>query len=92
MIKSFKHKGLKLFFETGNTKGIQVEHAHKLSLILNLLDEAEDINEMNFIGSGLHQLKGTLKDHWSVKVNGNWRVTFTFEKGDAEIVNYQDYH
>ncbi len=92
MIKSFKHKGLKIFFETGNTKGIQAEHAGKLSLILNLLDEVGDVTEMNFPGSGLHRLKGTMKDHWSVKVSGNWRITFTFENGDAEIVNYQDYH
>ncbi|MBS9781414.1 MAG: type II toxin-antitoxin system RelE/ParE family toxin [Gammaproteobacteria bacterium] len=92
MIKSFKHKGLKIFFETGNTKGIQAEHAGKLSLILNLLDEAVEVTEMNFPGSGLHKLKGTMKEHWSVKVSGNWRITFTFENGDAEIVNYQDYH
>ncbi len=92
MIKSFKHKGLKIFFETGSTKGIQAEHAGKLSLILNLLDEVGEIAEMNFPGSGLHKLKGTMKDHWSVKVSGNWRITFTFENGDAEIVNYQDYH
>lgn len=92
MIVSFKHKGLKSFYETGSTKGIQAKHASKLRLILALLDSAETAEDMNFNGSNLHPLKGLLKDHFSVKVNGNWRVTFKFENGNAEIVNYQDYH
>ncbi len=40
----------------------------------------------------LHQLKGSLQDHWSMNVSGNWRVTFKFENGNDHIVNYQDYH
>ncbi|PID61708.1 MAG: Killer protein [Gammaproteobacteria bacterium] len=92
MIKSFKHKGLETFFSTGSTKGIQANHARKLRLILDLLDEAEQVEEMNFQGANLHQLKGDLLNHWSVKVNGNWRVTFKFENSDAEVVDYQDYH
>lgn len=92
MIVSFKHKGLKNFYETGSTKGIQAQHASKLRLILALLDDAKTPEDMNFNGSNLHPLKGQLKDHFSVKVNGNWRVTFKLENGNAEIVNYQDYH
>jgi proteic killer suppression protein len=47
---------------------------------------------MNFSGWGLHELKGTLEGHWSVKVNGIWRLTFRFINGHAEVVDYQDYH
>ncbi len=47
---------------------------------------------MNIPGWDLHALAGNLKNHWSVKVNGNWRVTFKIENGHAEIVDYQDYH
>ncbi len=43
-------------------------------------------------GWELHPLGGDLTGHYSVKVNGNWRVTFTFDNGDAILVNYQDYH
>jgi proteic killer suppression protein len=43
-------------------------------------------------GWRFHPLKGELKDHFSVSVNGNWRLTFKFEGEDAELVNYQDYH
>jgi len=47
---------------------------------------------MNVPGWNLHPLKGTLQNHWSVKVSGNWRLTYTFENGDAVLVDYQDYH
>ncbi|GKT10543.1 type II toxin-antitoxin system RelE/ParE family toxin [Desulforhabdus sp. TSK] len=92
MIKSFVHKGLEEFFYTGTTKGIQAKHAARLAGLLDRLHSAADVEDMNFPGSGLHPLKGELKGHWSLKVSGNWRLTFCFEDGDAYIVNYQDYH
>lgn len=92
MIISFKHKGLKTFFETGSTAGIQANHATKLRLQLETLHRAESVETMNVPGWNLHPLQGDLNGHWSVKVNANWRLTFKFENGDAEIVNYQDYH
>ena len=92
MIKSFAHKGLEVFFLTGSTKGIQAKHAGRLGYILDLLDAAASVRDMNFPGSNLHPLKGDLAEHWSVKVSGNWRLTFRFENGNAYVVNYQDYH
>jgi len=92
VIKSFAHKGLEDFFLTGTTKGIQAKHSAKLEWILDLLDMATRPEQMRFAGSDLHKLKGDLKNHWSVKVSGNWRLTFRFEGEDAYLVNYQDYH
>ncbi len=92
MIKSFKHKGLQSFFETGSKKGIQAKHANKLRMQLAALNTAHDIEDMNLPGYRLHQLKGQKKDIWSITVNGNWRITFEFIHGDAYIVNYEDYH
>lgn len=92
VIKSFAHKGLKRFFEKGEISGIQPHHQNKLRLILALLNEAENIDDMNFPGSHLHKLKGDKKECWSVKVSGNWRVTFYFKNGDVYVVNYEDYH
>jgi proteic killer suppression protein len=40
----------------------------------------------------LHALKGDLKGHWAVTVNGNWRMVFAFEGADAVLVDYLDYH
>lgn len=92
MIKGFKHKGLEQFFTKGTTKGIQAKHAVKLRLILSRLNDAVVVEDMAFYGADLHPLKGDLLNHWSVKVNGNWRVTFKFIDGNAYVVNYQDYH
>ncbi len=92
MIKSFAHKGLKDFFETGSKKGIQAEHAPKLGRILDRLDASTSAQDMNLPGYRLHPLKGDKQDMWSVTVNGNWRITFYFEDNDAYLVDYQDYH
>ncbi|MCQ2595690.1 MAG: type II toxin-antitoxin system RelE/ParE family toxin [Treponemataceae bacterium] len=92
MIKSWRHKGLKDFFETGNKSGIIPEHSSKLGRILDRLDASLNPQDMNLPGYRLHQLQGQEKEMWSVTVNGNWRVTFYFEGQDAVLVDYQDYH
>ena len=92
MIKSFRHKGLEKLFIDGTKRGVQPEQARKLMDILDRLDAAAIVNDMDYPGSFLHPLKGNLKDHWSVRVSGNWRVIFRFEDGDAYVVDYVDYH
>ena len=92
MIKSFAHKGLEKFFVSGNAAGIQTIHATRLRLILAQLDKAKTVRDMDIPTLRLHELKGARKGIWSVSVQANWRVTFRFSEGDAEIVNYEDYH
>ncbi len=92
MIKSFAHKGLEEFFETGSKKGIQPDHASKLGRMLDRLDASMNLMDMNVPGYRLYQLKGDKQDMWSVTVNGNWRMTFYFEGQDAYLVDYMDYH
>lgn len=92
MIRSFKHKGLAKFFKTGSTAGIQPVHAKRLRLILGRLHAASEAKDMDLPGLRLHELSGNRAGIWSVTVSGNWRVTFRFVDGDAEIVNYEDYH
>ncbi len=92
MIQSFVHKGLRKFWETGSTAGIQTSHASKLRLILQRLDAAKQVQDADFHGARLHPLKGEMKGLWSLTVNGNWRITFRFEDGDVYVVDYLDYH
>ena len=92
MIKSFSHKGLEKFFLTGSKAGIQARHANQIRLILAQLNQAKTIEDMNICSLKLHELKGDRKGIWSVTVQANWRITFRFQDGDAEIVNYEDYH
>ena len=92
MIVSFRHKGLEKFFETGTVRGIQVSHQKRIRLQLAALDSASCVEDMNVPGYRLHELKGDRKGAWSVSVNGNWRITFEFENGNASVVDYEDYH
>ncbi len=92
MIRSFRHKGLQSFFETGRKAGIQPAHADRLRRQLARLDIARSPADMNIPGWRLHSLRGDLKDHFSIWVSGSWRMTFRFEDGDAILVDYQDYH
>lgn len=92
MIKSFEHKGLQAFFETESKAGIQPAHAPKLKRQLARLNVSTGPDDMNIPGWRLHPLKGQLAGHFSIVVNGNWRLTFRFEDGDAVLVDYQDYH
>lgn len=92
MIRSFRHKGLERFFLKGTKSGIQAKHASKLRLILGRLHASQSPKDMNLPGLYLHQLGGDRRGTWSVRVSGNWRVTFQFIEGDAEVVDYEDYH
>ena len=92
MIKTFKHKGLKKFFETGSKAGIQAKHERRLRMQLAAIDTASIIEDIDLPGFKLHPLKGNREGVWSITVNGNWRVTFEFKDGNAYILNYEDYH
>lgn len=92
MITSFKHKGLKRFFETGSFAGIQANHANRLRMQLTALDTAQTIDDMDLPGFRLYDLKGERSGIWSISVSNNWRITFEFIEGNAYIVNYEDYH
>jgi proteic killer suppression protein len=92
MVKSFRHAGIEKFFKTGSKAGIQPAHAAKLSLQLYALDAAKSSSDLRTPGWHLHPLKGDLEGHWSLRVNGNWRLTFRFEGEDVVLVDYQDYH
>ncbi len=92
MIKSFKHKGLERLFTKSNVSGVQADYAPRITLILDAIDAAEQVNELNLPGFRLHRLKGDKRNLWSVRVSGNWRITFEFENGDAYILDLEDYH
>ena len=92
MIQSFRHKGLRRFFESGSRAGIQPHHAIRLRMQLTALDTAHALRDMDIPGFRLHALKGPERGRRSIWVNGNWRLTFEFHDGQAYVVDYEDYH
>ena len=93
MIPSLRHKGLRIFYETGNARGLPAEQVPKIRRILTAIDEANEPEEVGlFPGWRLHPLAGKLQGFWSVTITGNWRIIFRFEDGNASGLDYLDYH
>lgn len=91
-IKTFKHKGLKKLFDSGSKAGINPAHANRIGRMLDRLNAATDVQDMNAPGYDFHPLKGELKGYYSVHVNGNWTIIFRFENGEAKDIDLIDYH
>jgi len=92
MIKSFRHKGLKLLFESGSKKGIPPKLAEKIIRRLDALDAALGPLDLYMPGFDLHELKGDREGTWSINLTANWRITFRFEDSYAFDVDLEDYH
>jgi proteic killer suppression protein len=92
VIKSFRHAGIRRFFETGSKAGIQPKHAKRLRLQLARLDTATVPADMDLAGWRFHPLKSQLAGYCAVWVDENWRLMFKFEGTNAVLVDYQDYH
>lgn len=92
MIASFAHRGLRRLHERGDRSGVRPDMVNKVERILQRLDYVTAPEQMGLPGYRLHPLAGDLRGFWSVTVNGNWRVTFRFQDGQALDVNLVDYH
>jgi toxin HigB-1 len=92
MIRTFRHGGLKKFFETGNSKGLAADATKKIQIRLNVLNRARELRDIALPGFGFHPLKGHRKGEYSIDVTGNYRMTFRFENGDVINLNLEDYH
>jgi len=91
MIGSFRHKGLKEIYRTGKTRRIGADHLRKCVRILQLLEVAGQPEDLNIAGFHFHVLRGNPK-RWSVRVSGNFRITFGWSGENALEVDFEDYH
>jgi len=92
MIESFKHKGLKRFYQKGDSSLIGANIRGVVEEILSMLDQAVILDDLDLPGFRLHSLKGTLKGYWSMTVNANWRIIFRLVDGHVYDVQLIDYH
>lgn len=91
MIGGFRHKGLEELHLAGNTRRIGAEYVKKCVRILQLLEVAAQPEEMNIAGFRFHSLRGN-PQRWSVRVTGNYRITFGWSGESALNVDFEDYH
>lgn len=92
MIKTFRNKGLQRFFETGSTRWLSVQDDKRVRRILMTLDAAAQPTDMDLPGYHFHGLSGSDKGRYSVRVTGNYRITFGWDGEDAIDVELEDYH
>ena len=92
MILGFRHKGLERLFAKGDRRQVSPVLIAKVERVLARLDEAREPRDMDLPGFALHPLKGDRAGYWSVRISGNWRVTFCFSGQDAKDVDLIDYH
>lgn len=92
MIKTIRHKGLREYWERGTARKLNADWVPKIRRILSALDRAGAPEDMNLPGYYFHPLKGKEANRYSVRVSGNWRITFEFDGNDATILDLEDYH
>lgn len=95
MIRKFRHKGLKRFFADprhSDKRGINPNTEPRLIVILDALDVIERAEEMDISGLYFHKLKGERKGTYSVRITGNWRITWKMEGKDVTDLNLEEYH
>lgn len=94
MIKSIKHKGLRLLWENGNGSKLPSDLVTRIEMMLEVIDSTQQVPQdfEVFKNWNAHKLVGELKDFWSLKVNKNFRIIFKFDGKDALNLDFLDYH
>jgi proteic killer suppression protein len=91
VIESFRHKGLKKLFETGKSAKLDARLQQRCLDVLDALDVANALNDLNLPGFNLHKLQGKRVRH-SIHVNGPWTITFEWNPPKASKVDLEQYH
>lgn len=92
MIKSFKSKALKQYWESGKSAGLKADQRSRIRIILNVLDAAESKHDLNLPGFIFHGLTEFSPPRYSIHVNGPWCITFEFSNGEALKIDLVQYH
>ena len=88
----FRHSGLRRFWERGDARRLNPAHVGRITRILDQLFLAKRLGHMAQPANRLHHLRGNRRGIWSVRVSGNWRITFRFVDGRAVDIDLEDYH
>jgi proteic killer suppression protein len=91
MIESFWHKGLKELFEKGRSAKVDPGLRQRCIDVLDALEAANSLNDLNLPGFHLHQLHGKPIRH-SIHVNGPCTITFEWRAPKAYRVDLEQYH
>ena len=93
MIKSFGDKETEKIWSGSYSKKLPGDIQPVARRKLRMINNAQGINDLRIPpGNKLEKLKGKLKDFWSIRINGQWRIIFKWIGNDAYEVQIIDYH
>lgn len=92
MIGSFRSRALRNLWEKNDPSGVNPNALARIRRILSILDGGEAIRDLDVPGFRFHALKGYRPARYSMRVTGNWRITFAWQAGIADAVELEDYH
>ena len=92
-IRQVRHRGLKRLLEDDDDRGIRRDLVPRVRNILTALVSAADIDGIKGPpGWRVHKLSGDRAGTWSIRVSGNWRITFDKEGDEIRNLDLEDYH
>lgn len=93
MIVSFANKETERLFATGKSRKLPPEIIQRAIMRLTQLDSAREVTDLLLPPSNrLEALSGTRSGQWSIRINDQWRICFSFANGEATAVEINDYH
>lgn len=93
MIRSFKDRQTEAVDAGTVKKGFRPELVRRAQQLLTLLDAAKSLDDLRSPpGNRLEKLSGNREGQYSIRINGQWRICFTWHDGDASNVEIVDYH
>jgi toxin HigB-1 len=93
LIKSFHDKRTAAIFAGLPARGVTADIVKRVRMKLVLLDAAATLEFLRSPpGNRLEMLKGDRAGQYSIRVNDQWRICFSWQDADAHEVEFCDYH
>lgn len=93
MINSFGDSETELIYKGLRSKKLPPTIHNVARRKLRMIAAAKEVKDLRVPpGNNLEQLVGNLAGLWSIRINDQWRIVFTFENGGADNVRITDYH
>ena len=93
MIQSFGSKETKKIWNGIRVKKMPAQIQSVGRRKLRMINNSQDVKDLRIPPSNrLEKLSGDLKDYYSIRINKQWRIIFTWNNGNANEVRITDYH
>lgn len=93
MIKTFTCKETKKIWNAQRSSKLPADIQNRALRKLRQLDAALTLDDLrNPPGNRLETLKGNRQGQYSIRIQQQWRICFTWDRGNANDVEIVDYH